>query len=346
MINDVDTLVTLVVPARDEEASIGACLDSLVAQTHRNLQIIVVDGASTDRTAEVVRSRAERDPRIELLDNPSALIPIAMNLALAHARGTWLVRVDAHATVPVDYVAIAVGHLATGRWGGVGGRKDGVGRTPTGRAIARAMASPFGVGNSAYHYATEARTVDHVPFGAYPVELARELGGWDERLAVNQDFEFDYRLRQAGYELLLDPELTILWECRQTVRALLRQYHRYGRGKTRVARVHPGSLRARHLAAPALVAYLGATLMLAFTRHRRWAAPAAAPYAVALGAASLRSGRGLTAAERSRLPLALAAMHIGWGVGFWRGAPSALTWHPSTAGAEPEGTGIPLGATD
>jgi succinoglycan biosynthesis protein ExoA len=324
-----EELVTVVVPARDEEAAIDACLDSIVVQTHRNLQIIIVDGASTDRTAEIVRRRAQRDPRIELLENPAGLIPISLNLALAAARGRWLVRVDAHAAVPPDYVATAVAHLATGRWGGVGGRKDGVGRTPAGRAIACAMASPFGVGNSAYHYATEPRVVDHVPFGAYPVALAREVGGWDERLAVNQDFEFDHRLREQGHELLLDPALTIEWECRQSIGALFRQYHRYGRGKTRVARLHPESLQARHLAAPALVVYLAAALLLALRGRPRLAVAAVAPYLAGLGVASVQAGReGLTTGERLRLPLAFAAMHLGWGVGFWRGAVGLLRWRP------------------
>ena len=72
--------------------------------------------------------------------------------------------------------------------GGVGGRKDGVGSTPAGRAIAAVMGSKFGVGNSKYHHSTEVEEVDHVPFGAYPVDVIRDLGGWDEDLVANEDF--------------------------------------------------------------------------------------------------------------------------------------------------------------
>lgn len=318
-------LVTVVVPARDEEAAIGDCLDSILAQTHQRLQVIVVDGASRDDTARLVKERARDDARVELLHNPRGLIPISLNLALAAARGRWLVRVDAHAAVPPDYVASAVRHLATGRWGGVGGRKDGVGRTTAGRAVAVAMASRFGVGNSAYHYATEPQVVDHIPFGAYPVELARELGGWDERLAVNQDFEFDYRVRQAGHQLLLDPALVIDWECRQTIRGLLRQYHRYGRGKVAVARLHPSSVQPRHLAAPGLVACLAVALLALVSGRRRVAACLVAPYLVGLSGATLATARELAdGPARARLPLAFAAMHLGWGLGFWRGVLETL----------------------
>src|SRR5438128_10075111 len=93
-------LVTVMVPARDEERSSGRCLDSILAQDEPNLQVIVVDGASRDGTRQIVRAYARRDARVELLVNPAGTIPRSLNMALESARGRWLVRVDAHATVP------------------------------------------------------------------------------------------------------------------------------------------------------------------------------------------------------------------------------------------------------
>ncbi len=314
-----DDLVTVIVPARNEEDFIEHCLDSITAQTERNLQIVVVDGASTDRTAEIVESYGARDPRIELQHNPAAITPRSLNVALAAARGRWLVRVDAHATVPPDYVKRAVHRLETGDWGGVGGRKDGVGTTATGRAIAAAMASRFGVGNSLYHYGTQVETTEHIPFGAYDTALLIELGGWDERLVTNQDFEMDYRIRSAGRELLFDPDITIEWHSRQTVGDLFRQYRRYGRGKADVARLHPESLRFRHFAAPALVASWVAAAAAA-PRNPKLALAATAPYLAGLAAASALGSRRLREPKaKALLPAAFLAMHVGWGIGFWEG---------------------------
>lgn len=311
--------VSVVVPARNESAHIEKCLASIQAQEHRDLEILVVDGASTDDTADVVRRIARTDPRVRLLHNPDGLIPISLNIALAAATAPWLVRVDAHATIPPDYVGRAVEHLATGRWGGVGGRKDGIGSTPAGRAVAAAMGSPFGVGNSTYHYGTSLQTVEHVPFGAYGVDELRRLGGWDEKLRVNQDFELDYRLRTSGRELLFDPKLVIGWECRQHIPDLYRQYFRYGRGKVVVAAKHPRSLRARHLVAPALVGGLVASAAAAPVVPAASAAFVGS-YAVALAAATLHAGRRLeTVRERALVAPAFVAMHVGWGMGFWRG---------------------------
>jgi succinoglycan biosynthesis protein ExoA len=314
-----DDLVTVLIPARDEERWIAACLDSVLGQDRPNLQVVVVDGASRDRTAEIVRGYARGDPRVELVQNPLPAIPRSLNRGLAAARGRWLVRVDAHSTVPPGYVRTLVDHLESGRWGGVGGRKDGIGETRAGLAIAAALASPFGVGGSRYHYGTRLQQVDHVPFGAYPTSLLRELGGWDERLEANEDFELDYRIRRSGRNLLLDPNVSIAWRCQQSIGGLFRQYRRYGRGKARVARLHRASLRLRHMGPPALVAAWVVALGLSLTWPLILAATTL-PYLLALAVATavtVRRVRDPVAA--STVAAAFAAMHVGWGIGFWQG---------------------------
>jgi len=313
-----DDLVTVVVPARDEERAIAGCLDSILRQSYRDLQIVVVDGASSDRTRDVVRAYADRDRRIELLENPRSTVPTSLNAALAGARGRWLVRVDAHSTIPENYVQRCVGLLRTGSWGGVGGRKDAVGRTRAGRAIAAAMASRFGVGNSLYHHGTEPGSVEHVPFGAYPVALLRALGGWDERLAANEDFELDRRILRNGSALRFDPALRIAWECRQTIGDLFAQYRRYGRGKADVALLHPTSMKPRHVLPPLFVAALAVAAVAA--PRRPWLlAATAVPYTSAVAVASASTAKRVDPASRRYVPAAFAAMHLGWGIGFWEG---------------------------
>lgn len=333
-----EQLVTVVIPASNEEACLGACLASVQAQDYRRLQIIVVDGASTDGTCDVVRSRMATDTRIELRRNSRRNIPSSLNMALAAARGRWLVRVDAHSTVEPSYVGLAVELLRRGSWGGVGGRKEAVGVTSAGKAIAAALGSRMGVGNSTYHYGTSAQEVEHVPFGAYPVDLARQMGGWDERLFANEDFEFDYRLRQAGWHLLFDPRLVIRWQCRQSCSALFRQYHRYGRGKVDVARLHPESLRLRHMLPPAFVTYLVAVAAVA-PRRPKHAALMVVPYLVPLLAASTVCEDTFDRPrERAWVPVAFVAMHVGWGTGFYRGMGQLLR-RAAMTGANGRGDG-------
>lgn len=317
--------VSVIVPARNEEAWIARCLDSILAQTYRDFEVLVADGESTDRTREIVGGYAERDPRIRLLDNPRKTTSASLNVCLGAAAGRYLVRVDAHSEIPPDYVALAVDRIESGPWGGVGGRKDGVGEGPAGRAIAAALGSPFGVGNSVYHYGTEPQKVDHVPFGVYRTDVLRSLGGWDETVTSNEDFELDYRLRSAGHELLFDPALRIRWMSKQTLGDFFAQYRRYGKGKSEVARLHPQSVAFRHLAAPALVAALAGAALL--RRRRPGVATAlAAPYVVALAGASVATaGKVDGAAAKALVPAAFATMHVAWGIGFWEGMLTSRT---------------------
>lgn len=320
-------LVTVLIPSRNEEGFIGDCLRSVLAQTYRNLDIVVVDGASDDATPRIVRAIAAVDPRVRMVDNPERIIPRALNVGLAQARGRWLVRVDAHSTIPPDYVSRVVAHLSTGRWGGVGGRKDGIGVTPAGSAIAAALASRLGVGSSTYHYGEHVQEVDHVPFGSYPVELLRQMGGWNEDLLAREDIEFDHRLTQAGHKMLFDPKIVIQWGSRQRISEQFAQYFRYGRFEPRVAYLHPRSTKLRHLVAPALVVWT--VFMAALTPVFPWATAGLLPYAAAVLIVSAATAPRLpTGKARALLPVAFAAIHYGWGLGFWAGVVDVVRSRP------------------
>lgn len=311
--------MSVVVPTLNEERSLSICLDSVLAQTWRNIEVLVVDGGSTDRTCAIVDDYRSFDDRVRLVHNPRRTQPAAMNTAVDHVASPWLVRVDAHSTVPPDYVERIMEHLPSGEWGGVGGRKDGVATTPAGRAIAAALGSRFGVGNSTYHHGTEPQEVDHIPFGAYPVEVVRELGGWDEKIAANEDYEFDYRVRESGRKLLFDPSVRIAWETREDVGAFFSQYRRYGRGKAMVVQKHPSSASPRHLIPAAIVGALaGAAVLVPF--RPRWAMAIVAPYLAVLAAGTAAAAEKVPASSRRWLPAAFAAMHLGYGLGFWESA--------------------------
>lgn len=318
-----EPLVTVVIPARNEEHFISACLDSVLAQTYRNLDVVVVDGDSDDATPKIVDDYSARDSRVRRVQNPARITPVSLNVGLAAAQGPLLVRIDAHSTVPADYVTRAIGHLVTGKWGGVGGRKDAIGITPQGRAIAAAMASKFGVGNSTYHHGASVQKVDHIPFGAYPVDLARELGGWDERFTSHQDFEFDFRVRDHGNELLFDPELRIDWICRQSVKELWKQYSRYGRGKAKFVILHPKGATLRQVVPPAMVGWLTvAVVLLPF--QPIIGAVMIAPYVAVVAAGTASTARSLEPNERKYLPAVFAGIHLGQGFGFYRGIVDVL----------------------
>jgi hypothetical protein len=309
-------LVSIIVPTLNEQAAIDACLHTIRGQSYRELEILVIDGDSTDRTRQLVSSHAVDDRRVKLIHNPDRVIPAALNRAIWAATGEWLVRVDAHATIPRDYVQRLVDHLATGRWGGVGGRKDGTSTEPMGRAIAVALGSPFGVGNSVYHHGTTVQVVDHLAYGAYPLEIARSIGGWNERLVANEDYEFDHRVQEAGHELLFDPAIKVRWVSQQRLRGLGRQYRRYGRAKAQVMQIRPESTKLRHLVAPALVGWTAIAAVIGL-RRPRLGAVMMAPYAAGVATATALSARTVPPGVAIRTAPAFVTMHFAWGAGWW-----------------------------
>jgi len=316
--------VTVIMPVCEEAAFLERSLAAVYAQDYPadRMEVIVADGMSKDGTREIVARRQRESSNLILIDNPRRIVPTAMNAALARARGEIVVRVDGHCEIAPDYVSRCVAHLESGRAEGVGGAVETVGQTPEARAVALAMSSRFGVGDSSFRVRRDFGTVfaDTVPFPAYPRRVLERAGAYDEELVRNQDDEYNYRLRKMGGRLLLADDIRSVYYSRSSLLSLWRQYFQYGFWKVRVLQKHPAQMRARQFAPPLLVA--GFALALAASPFSRTARRL-------LGAGALLYGTGVAvgsmAASRReprlapRVALAIGALHFGYGAGFWKG---------------------------
>ncbi len=307
-------------PARDDAAHIEAAVDSFLNQRGvGDLQLAIGLGPSTDGTDVVVGRIAEADPRVVVVGNPSGGTAAGLNAALAAVNATVVVRVDAHCELPPGYVARAVETLRRTGAANVGGIQRAEGVTPYQRAVARAMTSRFGVGDSQFHFGGPEGPTDTVYLGVFDSDALHSVGGFDEQLVRNQDYELNWRLREAGHEIWFDPELAVRYRPRSTARGLARQYFQYGRWKREVVRRHPRSLKARQLVAPITVLGVAAGLVGAMT-GRRWMLAAPTVYAAAVVTASAADSA--SPAEAARLLGVYPTMHLSWGVGFLCGPPS------------------------
>jgi glycosyltransferase involved in cell wall biosynthesis len=287
------------------------------------MQVLIADGMSDDRTREVVARLAAEHPEheVEVVDNPGRIVPTGFNAALERTRGDVVVRVDGHTIIEPDYVSQCVAALATSGADNVGGRMDAVSDSPMGEAIALATSSPFGVGNSAFHYATGERWVDSVYMGAWPREVFERIGRFDPEMVRNQDDEFNYRLTAAGGRILLTDRIRSRYHNRSSLRALFRQYRQYGFWKVRVLQKHPAQMSARQFAPPLLVAALAIGALIALfssTERLLWEALVVL-YVTATVAASAMVARRAGARHMLRLPVVFGALHIGYGAGFLAG---------------------------
>lgn len=317
--------VTLVIPVRNEAVHVGACLDAVRQQTYPadRLEILVVDGMSTDGTAAVVDEVAEADSRVRLLENSSRTMPTGLNLGIREAAGDLIGVVSGHSIVGPDYVARVVDALEATRAWSVGGRIVRKADGAMHRAIALATSSPIGVGDSTHNYAAEAGWVETVFPGFWRREVFDRIGTFDPAMVANEDNEFSYRIRQAGGGIWYDPEIAVEYVPRATLGGLFHQYRRYALGKMRVLRKHGGGIRPRHLVPAAWVAavVVGAVAAaLSPVLAAAWIGGIAL-YLVVVGVASVRLAE--PGVAWWRILAALVTLHVAYGIGTWQGV---ITW--------------------
>lgn len=317
-------------PILNEERHLRAAVDRVLAQGYAGeLEILLAVAPSQDRTRAIADELALAHPEVRVLDNPTGYTPAGLNIAVGAARHDIIVRVDGHGELSQGYIDTAVRLLDETGAANVGGLMDAQGTSPLSEAIAAAYNSKLGLGGGGFHLAdTPAGPADTVFLGVFRRDALQGVGGFDESLHRAQDWELNYRLRQAGHLVYFSPELRVVYRPRDSFRALARQFFRTGQWRRVVATRHPDTLSPRYLAPPLAVLGMGTGLLGGLAglvlRSRLLTALFVAPavYLGFLGAATV-TVKDLSPAARARLPLVLAVMHICWGAGFLRGLPEA-----------------------
>ena len=314
--------VSVIIPARDAVATIGATLRSVLAQDPPPTQIVVAIPPGDEATrAEVAETASALDADVvTIVDNPTGRTPDGLNAALAAATGDVIARVDAHAVPPPGYLATALERLAQDdRIGNVGGIQRPVGSDPGSRAVAAAMQSPLGSGGAAHRSGTEPGPIDTVYLGVFRAEALADVGGFDRRFTRNQDYELNVRLREAGWTVWFDPAMVVEYRPRSSLRALARQYFEYGRWRRATLRLHPGSRQVRQLALPAALAIFVLSTVAGWVSGAPWVGPIL--IAVWIGLLTIEALPGAGRANPLRVALALALMHVCWTAGLLVGPP-------------------------
>ncbi len=219
--------ISIIIPMRNEERRIGPCLESILANQvpSESFEILVVDGASTDLSCEIVRQHAARCDRIRLLSNPAKIVATGLNIGLRWAQGSIIFILGAHVVYPPEYLRQCLSELQQAGADAVGGVLKTVAgnSTATARAIALMAQSTFGVGRSRFRIRDGGAYVDTVPYGAYRREVFEQLGTFNEKLVRNQDFEFNARLHTAGGKLYLSNHIETRYYNVPRLRDLARQ---------------------------------------------------------------------------------------------------------------------------
>jgi succinoglycan biosynthesis protein ExoA len=319
LFNDPVTRIDVIVPLRDAAGLLPGCLEAIRAQTLPASRIHLVVGPSRDSTLEVARSAWSRDARVLVSENPAGDRGSALNVAIAalDPETQAIAMVDAQSRLDPTYLERSAAVLEETGAAVVGGSMRPIGTSPMGEAIAAALTSPFGVGDSSFHFEGEPRDVDSVYLGVYRRTILDAVGPYDPGLLRTEDDDMNARIRASGGRIRLDPSIRSTYIGRQTLGALFRQYHGYGYWKVALAAKRPDAIRARHLVPAAFVLAL---VLAAAVSLVVW--PPALPLLLgAYGAVLLLIGLATTRLPlhtRLLFPLAVAAMHLGYGIGSWQ----------------------------
>lgn len=312
--------ISFIVVAYNAAGSLGALLEDLLAQTipHEQIEALLVDSASTDATRAIMLDFAKATPfEVKVLDNPKRWLASGINVALAAATGDAIIRLDAHARIPKDFLENNLRALARGK-DIVGGCVLGSAPGGAWESVLRTVdTSRFCGGAAPFRNGGEARYVDTLAYALYRREVYDKVGLYDERLRRTEDNDMHYRMRKAGYRFYFSPDIVSYHAARATMRGQLRQKWGNGYWIGRTMRIQPRCFAPRHLI-PALfvLALLFGLLLLPFSV---WplllllSAYLACDLVFAVrGALSQESGRLLALLT---LPFLFPAVHVVYGVG-------------------------------
>ncbi len=323
--------ISIILPIRNEAAYIERCLGAILAQDYPGqMEVLIVDGMSTDDTRVTLQKFILHNSSFILLDNPGKIVPTGINIALRQAKGGIIIRVDGHTLIAPDYVRRCVEALQRSGADNVGGRMNAIGTSTFGKAVALATSTPFGIGGGRFHFSEKEEWVDTVYMGAWPRRVFEKIGLFDEELVRDQDDEFNYRLRAAGGKILLSPDIKSEYTVRSTPGSLWKQYYQYGFWKVRVLQKHPHQMSPRQFVPPVFALALIVSAFLALSPVLRplslvvpllylFANILASTWTIIKKARSAQESLLSTFYSLLFLPLIFAILHLSYGLGFLAG---------------------------
>jgi glycosyltransferase involved in cell wall biosynthesis len=313
-------------PTRNEVGFIDKCLDSIFSADFppEDMEVLVVDGMSDDGTREKLDVWAKKQLNLRVLNNPSRVVPAAMNIGIRAARGQFIVRLDAHSEYPTNYFRLCLETICRTGADNVGGVITSLSRGSNagGKLVQALTTHRFGVGNSGFRIGTHEGWADTVPYGCYRREIFEAIGLYDERLVRNQDYEINRRLIKRGGRIWLNPAIQVRYYNQDSLSGLLQQAFVTSQWNLWMWFVAPYSFAWRHAIPSGFVAaLLSALLGLLFSTSI--AATSLAfillPYSVVALLASFQQAHRQGLWMVLFLPFLFLAYHLTYGFGGLRG---------------------------
>jgi glycosyltransferase involved in cell wall biosynthesis len=202
-------MISIVIPTLNEEKFLPKLLDSLVAQTQTDFEVVVVDGSSTDKTVDIAHSYQSKLLKLTVVVSKKACLPLQRNLGAQRASGEWLIFVDADSVLMpyfIDRVKVFI-EKTSPTWFTTWCLPDS---NSVNDAIFTLFANVFWESMFIIK-----RPVAPGPLNCIRRDLFRSVGGYNETQAFNEDVEFGLRLNKHGATLTFLRETLYIWSMRR-----------------------------------------------------------------------------------------------------------------------------------
>lgn len=226
-------LLSVICPVLNEEKYIEKCIQSVVDSDFpkEEMELLLIDGGSSDKTLQIIDQYCQKYSWIRVLANPKRIVPCALNLGIRAAQGKYIIRIDAHADYPENYLSVLTGwheKLDADNIGTVC-RTDVLNKNSKTLAIREVLCNKFGVGNSAFRVGIkDLQEADTVPFGCWKAGVFKKYGLFNENLVRNQDIEFNKRMLRNGGRIFLVPDSYCTYYARETWKAIAKNNFQNG----------------------------------------------------------------------------------------------------------------------
>ncbi|MCC0179337.1 glycosyltransferase family 2 protein [Waterburya agarophytonicola K14] len=242
----VEPSVSIIIPAYNEEKNIETVIGGFLASGYSNiLEILVVDGNSTDSTAAKVADLSCLYSKVKLLHNPFRIQSAALNIGLEACQGDIFLRADAHCHYAPDYVEKCIHTLLTTKAINVGGAQRFVAEDKFQAGVALAANSLLGNGGAKYRNPQYNGYVDTVFLGCMWSKTLINLRGYSNQI-TNEDAELNQRLLEKDSEAIyVSSDIKVWYYPRRTWLSLWIQYFKYGRGRFLTTIKHTKNIQLR-----------------------------------------------------------------------------------------------------
>ncbi len=261
--------VSIAVVAYNEERYLGTLLNCIKKQDypHEKIEVLLIDSNSKDGTKALMEAfRQENEAEfaaVAVLENPGQFLPQGCNVMLANYTGDAICRIDAHATIPENFISANVAVLESGENVSGGPRPNIVDeKTSWSHTLLLAEQSKFGSGAASYRSLTKKCYVDSIFHGMYRREVYDKAGLYNERLKYTEDNDMSCRIREAGFKLCFDPSIRSYEHIRPSFKQMLKQKFRNGLWIGKTLKINPKCFSIFHFVPAVFVAAIIVTSII------------------------------------------------------------------------------------